>query len=259
MTSTLKRTPGTSLHRQLFNVLRDQIVRGVFASGALIPKEEELCAQFSVSRITVRRALADLEGLGLVEKRQGRGTFVSQDLPPARQMATLGYLDTLRQVSDETVVVVVGFERVQAPGDIAEHLQIAVEEPVLHVRRVRKKKGTPVMITEAWVPDSLTAGINQKTLKAQPLYEQLMANGVRFERVVQEITAIAATPDHASLLDCVIGQPLIQVTRLIYNAEHLPVEYLIVIMSSERSRLLMEFGIDSINTLAAGSIFHDPS
>lgn len=258
MSSSLTRTPGTSLHRQLFNVLRDQITRGVYASGGLIPKEEELCSQFSVSRITVRRALADLEGLGLVEKRQGRGTFVSQNLPPARQMATLGFIETLRQVSDETEVDVLTFERIAAPGVIASYLQTCADDPALHVVRVRKKNDVALMITEAWVPNALTTGIDEASLKSQALYEQLLKNGVSFTRVVQEITAIAASPDHARLLDCVIGQPLVQLTRLIYDNQQQPVEYLLVTMTPERSRVLMEFAIDDLNTLSAGSIFHDP-
>ncbi|MCU4119070.1 winged helix-turn-helix domain-containing protein [Variovorax sp. N23] len=75
-TSHLRRTPGTALHRQLFVVLRDHIAQGVYPLGSLIPAEDALCAQFDVSRITVRRAVADLEQLGLVEKLPGRGTFV---------------------------------------------------------------------------------------------------------------------------------------------------------------------------------------
>ena len=74
---------GTPLHRQLFLTLRDQVSRGVFAPGSPLPKEETLCENFGVSRITVRRALADLAALGLLEKRHGLGTFVRLDLPPA--------------------------------------------------------------------------------------------------------------------------------------------------------------------------------
>ncbi|WP_043117349.1 GntR family transcriptional regulator, partial [Pseudacidovorax intermedius] len=77
-TPAVARTPGTSLHRQLFMVLRDEIVRGEYASG-LLPKEEALCERFGVSRITVRRALADLAAQQLVERRHGRGTFVRND------------------------------------------------------------------------------------------------------------------------------------------------------------------------------------
>ncbi|PJI51733.1 hypothetical protein CTI14_54570, partial [Methylobacterium radiotolerans] len=42
-----------------------------------LPSEPELCERFGVSRITVRRAVADLEGLGIVRRQQGRGTFVA--------------------------------------------------------------------------------------------------------------------------------------------------------------------------------------
>ncbi|EHP41633.1 GntR family transcriptional regulator [Cupriavidus basilensis OR16] len=51
----------------MFTVLPDQIVRGQCRTGAMIPKEEGLCAVFCVPRIAVRRALADLEAEGLVQ------------------------------------------------------------------------------------------------------------------------------------------------------------------------------------------------
>ena len=51
---------GVPLHRQLFLVLHDEIARGALAPGDVLPTEQTLCEQFGVSRITVRRALADL-------------------------------------------------------------------------------------------------------------------------------------------------------------------------------------------------------
>jgi len=256
-TTALARTPGTSLHRQLFTVLRDQIVRGQYRMGELIPKEEELCNQFGVSRITVRRALADLEAEGLVEKRQGRGTFVSQELPPARPMATLGFIETLRQVSDETRVEVLKLERQKARGEIGQFLELEADAPLLHVLRLRRKGEVPVMVTEAWVPYALLGEVDETTLERRALFELLIQNGVKFERVVQEFTAIAASPDHARLLQTPVGQPLIRISRLIYDEQQKPVQYLVVVMTPERSRLLMDFAVGAMNTLAAGSIFHD--
>lgn len=115
---TLSRIPGTALHRQLFMVLREQIMRSLYRAGSALPEEEELCVQFGVSRITVRRALADLESQGLIEKRQGRGTYVSLDLPPARPLATLGFLESLHQVSDQTTVEVLTIECSEPDPDI---------------------------------------------------------------------------------------------------------------------------------------------
>lgn len=87
---------GVPLHRQLFLVLHDEIDRGVIAPGEALPTEQTLCDQFGVSRITVRRALADLAAQGYIERRQGVGSFVRQhdpaDVPTGRS-----YLQGLRQ------------------------------------------------------------------------------------------------------------------------------------------------------------------
>src|SRR5689334_3095175 len=98
----LPRVPGTSLHRQLFLVLRDQILSGVLAAKAALPKEEDLCEQFGVSRITVRRALSDLAAQGLVQRRHGLGTFVEACVQAPRPGPTLSFLDGLRKVATET-------------------------------------------------------------------------------------------------------------------------------------------------------------
>lgn len=254
----LTRTPGTSLHRQLFLVLRDQIMGGVYAPGALLPKEDELCAEFGVSRITVRRALSDLEALDLLEKRQGSGTFVSPHLPPVRVPATLGFIKQLELVSSETTLTVLSFDATaQPPRDIVHQLDLTEGATALHVVRLRKSGRAPVMVTDAWVPSELGASITRKQLQQRALFELLMEQGVRFDRVVQEITAVAATPAYAGLLQTEVGQPLLKLTRVIYDKERRPLQYLSVQISPERSRLLMDMSIEVLDTLATGSIVHD--
>src|ERR1700749_1407279 len=88
---------GVPLHRQLFLVLHDEIARGALAPGDALPTEQALCDQFGVSRITVRRALADLAGRGYIERRQGVGSFVSRRAVSDGVPATGSYMDGLRQ------------------------------------------------------------------------------------------------------------------------------------------------------------------
>ena len=81
----LSRRLGAPLHHQIFLVLRDQILSGRYASSQLLPTEDELTRMFGVSRITVRTALAKLKESGLIERRQGVGTFIrDQCLKPIR-------------------------------------------------------------------------------------------------------------------------------------------------------------------------------
>lgn len=67
------------LHAQVKNNLQRQILAGTLAPGSALPSEAALCRGYSVSRITVRRALADLEADGLVRRVAGRGTYVAAE------------------------------------------------------------------------------------------------------------------------------------------------------------------------------------
>lgn len=250
----LARAPGVALHRQLYLVLRDRIRRGQWATGGTIPTEEVLCGQFGVSRITVRRALADLQADGLVERRHGLGTFVLGNGPATAPQATLGFIDTLRRHAEETQVRVLHVEHALPPADIARLLALAPGEKALHAIRLRLMDEVPVMLTDAWVPERLGRKITVATLRKQALYQALMAQGVRFGRVVQEIGAETADPHRASLLETAVGSPLLKVARLMHDKDERPVQHLVALTPAERGRVLMEIHGDAINTLSAGYI-----
>jgi GntR family transcriptional regulator len=251
------RARGTSLHRQLFVVLRDEILRGMYPSG-LVPKEETLCERFAVSRITVRRALADLAAEGLVERRHGLGTFVCEDrLPMARERPSLSLIDSLRQAATDTQVQVLQVEQAEAPPDVASMLQLVPGEKAVHALRLRSIEDTPVMLTDAWVPARFGRHVTASSLRKQALYEILLAQGVKFGRVIQEITTQVCDPLHARLMKTEVGMPLLKVVRVIHDQESRPVQYIVVTMTPERSRILMDIPGDAVNTLSAGQFVHD--
>lgn len=256
--SPMPRSPGTSLHRQLFVVLRDEIVRGVYAGNGLLPKEESLCERFGVSRITVRRALADLAAQGLVERRHGRGTFVLQDrLPLARPRPSLSLIDSLRKTAAETQVQVLRVEQTEAPPDVAALLQLAPGEKAVHALRLRSVGGTPVMLSDAWVPARLGKQVTATSLRKQALYEILLAQGVKFGRVIQEITAELSDPLKARLMQTDVGVALLKIVRVIHDPDARPVEYITVTMTPERSRMLMDIPGETVNTLSGGHFVHE--
>lgn len=65
------------LYRKIYQALKDQILSGGYPVGQRIPYERELCQQFQVERVTVRKALQMLSEEGLIEKRSGVGSFVT--------------------------------------------------------------------------------------------------------------------------------------------------------------------------------------
>lgn len=250
-------TKGTLLHRQLFLVLREQILRGAFSPRGALPKEEDLCDHFGVSRITVRRALSDLATLGLVERRHGLGTFVREGVSVSRPAPDLGLIDELKKQARETAVEVLQFERAVPPDSVVDLLQLGAGEQAVHAVRLRSLDGVPVMLTDAWVPARLRTGVTAARLRKMPLYQVLLAQGIRFGRVIQEFTAVIADPVHAKRLQVEGGAPLLRLVRIMHDGKDQPVLYLTVHLSSERSRILMDIPGETVNTLVAGRIVHD--
>lgn len=259
ITPALIRDPGTALHRQIFLVLRDGITQGTFAAGTALPTEEALVATFGVARATVRRALAELETEGLVQRRHGRGTFVRDDLRTAASMTNLSYIDDLRHTAQTSSVRVLSLETTQPPPWVASVLKLPEGEKAVRAGRLRVAGETPLMVTEAWVPLEIGSRITTSALKKRAMYEVLMDQGVQFGRVVQKISAEAADPRKAGMLNCEVGTALIRLTRLLHDREGRPVQYLLAHLTPKYSEIVMEIPADAIDTMSAGHIVHDPA
>jgi GntR family transcriptional regulator len=247
---------GVPLHRQLFLVLHDEIARGAIAPGETLPTEQSLCDQFGVSRITVRRALADLTEQGYIERRQGVGSFVRQLNRSDEAPLSGSYMDNLRQTQFQTSVDVVERDIRTPPWWIGDALGRADE--MLHILRVRSERRTheSLMITEAWLPTSLSDALSASALQTTPLYELLSGAGVVVDRMQHEISAEIAGPRNAGLLDVPIGSALLRVNRLAFVAGT-PHHYVSILLSPNRSRVLMRESAEGLNSGDGLAIAHD--
>ncbi|WP_158088658.1 GntR family transcriptional regulator [Thermoactinospora rubra] len=205
--------------------LRDAITTGQYPPGSKIPKEEELEAQFGVSRTTVRRAVAQLttEGL-LLPVRRGGTTVRTQPERQTLPLDTRAYRDELGYYFSQTVqpwralqppTVTEG----PCPPDVAPLLGLAVGDPVVIRDRImgNPATGRVMQLATSYLPGDLAAG----TVLAQPgtgpggIYDR-MENDLGWGTLDWEgvITARSATADEARLLDLAPGTPVLCVTRM---------------------------------------------
>ena len=128
-TMLIHRDSDTPLYRQISEILRDRIQKGIFKPGSRIPTEHELCESFGVSRISVRQALAELVNDRMLEKRQGSGTYVSEAIPGASQ--------TVRAIVTEDQWVAPLNAAVSAMNQENAASQIAIDTQVVGRPRLR--------------------------------------------------------------------------------------------------------------------------
>ena len=199
-------------YQQIAGELRGRVLAGQFAAGRMLPSESELSAEFSASRVTVRRALEVLRDEGLVDARQGFGWFVAGD--PLRQ--PLGRLATIEeQMADSGVVSerrILEFAFERAPKFVTRVLNTA---QVLRVKRLNMADGEPFAIVTVWCPADLGQHLSRRDVEQSPFYELLE---IPLQGATQTIGADAATDDDAKLLQVPIGSPVLRCERVTSDA-----------------------------------------
>jgi GntR family transcriptional regulator len=213
--------------RQVYLVLRDRIMSGAMIFGARLPNENDLARVHGVSRVTIRRALGELQREHLIDRRRSAGTRVVYRPSPARMTADIsGVLANLADMGRSTKVQLLSFDYVQASGPAAEALGASDRESLQRSVRIRSVDGLPFSYLLAHVPKRIGVTFNAKDLASRPLLELLERSGVKVERATQRISAGLATPDVARALEVKTGSPLIELMRIVYDRDGRGVEHL---------------------------------
>lgn len=243
-------------YHQVYLVLREQLHEGKFAEG--FPGELALMQQFSVARVTIRRALSQLAEEGLIRREPGRGTRAllpdrsehNDSTPHKSQQARLtGLLENLVSMGLRTTVKVLSVQRIPAPREVALSLQMQEGELAQKAQRVRYTKEGPLSHITTWVPERIAKGFGRKELTQKPILMLLEESGVKVGRAQQSISAKLADAVIAQHLDVAVGSALLAVSRLIYDIDDNPIQWLHGLYRPDRYEYQMQLsrvgGIDA--------------
>lgn len=195
----MNRPASMSLHEQVRTTLLSEIERGAFSDDRL-PPEPELCQRFGVSRITIRRAVADLEDLGIVTRRQGLGTFISPRSTPVASMSVGGFSDSLtgKGVISRTMILA---EVQPADEEISRALGVELGEPTFRLVRVFQLDGVPLSMDDSRYALTRFPGFAQKVTPESSTYQILRDDyGVIFHSVERRIGVSFTTEESAAWL-----------------------------------------------------------
>jgi GntR family transcriptional regulator len=207
------------LYQRLADHIHGTIGRLGLAPGTQLPTEEQMSRHFGLSVITVRGALQDLQRRGIVERQQGRGTFVAKPSSPPSEWG-LGSVEDLVMTGRLTEVKVLNADLEAIPEWAAPHLGGAAEGRAFHVRITRSKDGVPFMMTDAFYPAAIGEALARQDLPQLLERNPLLIGAVEQstgDRVVdmhQTMSATLAGADAARTLGVRRGAPVLQVTRV---------------------------------------------
>jgi GntR family transcriptional regulator len=246
---------GTSRHRTVSLILSDGIATGRYRLGESLPGEEALAKMFQVSRVTIRRALADLDAAGLIERKHGLGTFVKKK-PDPREASPMNRLVNQIAEAGKLGVEVIEFEYCVPPEAVRDLLKLKASHEVQRAIRVRRNKRRPIMHLTTYVPAAIGRSYSRKDLGRVPLYQLLARAGKVYRRAQEAVGACLADPMVGPLLKVEVGAPLLFVQRVLSTADDEPVEYLEVRASPDAYSLTRSWDSAAEPTGSDGKFIH---
>ena len=212
------------LYQQLKSVLKGEIERGVYKPGDRLPSEPDLIREYGISRITVRQALDDLEGEGLIVRRHGKGTYVAERQIEQELVRLTDFVEDMQRAGQNPSSQVLGRVYEAAHGPIAGALRLPEGTQVMRIDRLRMANEQPVAYDTTWLPLRYGELLTGRDLTRETIYHILET---RFAIPVLSgtftITATGATPQLSEALEVAECSALLVIERVSYTSRNEPV------------------------------------
>ncbi len=225
--------PGVSRYGRIAAQLQRKIVDGAWQPGAAIPAESTLAAEFGTALGTIRQAIAVLVQEGLLERVQGKGTFVRNGLTGASMMRFFRFrADAGATATGPGLAIprseILSCRAARLDKGMAALFGLDAGARGLAISRRRWLDDKPRLLESIWLPLPRCEPL-QRLPKAEwgdLLYPLLGSQcGVTIHRAVDEVTFRTLDADEASLLDLPDGHPCALVTRRAYDLQGHCAEY----------------------------------
>lgn len=206
--------------------------------GASIPTERALAGEFTVSRTTVRQALADLTAEGRLYRVQGKGTFAAEP-KLAQRLQLSSYTEDMRAQGREPSSTLLELQELPAEADLAKLLGIRTGAKILRLRRLRLADAEPMALETTHLPLARFRGLRKHMSAGGSLYAVLREHyGVRMDRAEETIETALAGPQEAELLGADVGMPMLLLSRHSFGADGTPVEFVRSVYRGDRYKFV---------------------
>jgi GntR family transcriptional regulator len=219
-------TPGyRPLYRQVYDIMVRKVAQGVWRPGASLPSEQNLAKEMGVSQGTMRKVLDALTAENLLERRQGKGTFIAENTQERTlfrffRIARPGGKRMTPERVDETV-------KLRASRALERtKLGLARTDKVVEIVRTRHIEKVPSIHETIVLPAPLFPGIEKRPSLPNSLYSIYQSDyGLNIVAAHEELSAQLATAADQEELGIPKGGPILVIERLAVSLQNQKVEW----------------------------------
>jgi GntR family transcriptional regulator len=245
----LQRDSAIPLYAQIAQALEHEIAQGRLAPSTRLPSESELMQRFGVSRITVRGAIASLAKAGVVEARQGKGTFVAGRIVRHGLDQLTSFYDAMRSQGLRPERELIEFR--VATSDECNGTPFAALSPLpMLLRRLYTLDGKPIAFVQGLLLHQ-AGRLSQRTAAEQGIYELLASLVLDVERADIGIRACAPRADISRALGLPPRRQVLVMERSSFGAGDRLLEHCVFFITPEA----YEFRLSVVGPVTIGSGF----
>lgn len=239
--TALDRSAAVPLYHQIFLQLRDEILSGHRPHGSPIGTEKQISIAYDVSRITARRALAELAHHHFVARKRRVGTTVIYRPPVKPLEANMDQaVDSLIHFGRVTQVRVLALQKELANAWVVEAMHLSAGEWVLRADRIRYLDTEPLGYIISYVPIALANHITRKGLLNTPILKLIKNAGFQLGKASQTVAAMLADPQLCGKLGVEPRSAILRITRSVFNPDGRPLLLTIAHYRSDRYQLRLD-------------------
>lgn len=203
-------------YQKLQDVLKKDILGGIYREGDFLPSENELSRSYQMTRMTVRQALDGLVQDGYIEKQKGRGSIVSPKRKSLGLLSIRGFSDALSGFPfPVNTQILTPPSRISWPAGFFYPLSQKEEKSdCICLKRLRSAGQEPVMLEHTYIPDFGLPRFGEEPFVHDSLFETLNNRyHIEIVNVEQDLRAILSDSETARLLSVSVRDPLLHIFR----------------------------------------------
>ncbi|MFK8048405.1 MAG: GntR family transcriptional regulator [Halioglobus sp.] len=213
------------LYKQVYDILMERLVDGTWKPTESLPSEQALAAELGVSQGTVRKALNNLVAEKLLERRQGKGTYVAEHTHESSFFRFFHFSEPGQEsLIPDTSIISVG--RRSSTAKERSYLGLSSKTQVAEMVRLRSLKGKPTIYETITQPLSIFPNIDKLDSYPNALYTLYQEKyGVSVAEVKEELRAVKAPARAAKVLEIDTGSAVLMVERSSMSIDGRTVEW----------------------------------
>ncbi|MCP8970024.1 GntR family transcriptional regulator [Ectobacillus ponti] len=224
--SKLRDEEDQPFYRKLKEKILEDIESGRLKHGDKLPSERELASQYGISRMTARHTLSILEREGVVERRVGAGTFISNHKIEMDFITFNSFTNTMLGKGLVPSTQILSIRRTPARKRLADRLNIAEGEELFSIKRLRIVNDRPIAIEESFIPGHYCRGIEAHITEQSSLYRILEEQyGIVLVKAREHMQVTVSDEDDSKLLRVRSGSPCIFREAVAYDEEATAIEF----------------------------------